>query len=520
MSDVDQLAQDIQDMEEALDEARVLDAREDFISFCEYVMVDDQGKSWKASEHHRAWAARFEGEDLLNLLIASRGSGKTTWVQAYVLFVLGVNPNTCIKYVCGSDDLAKDRLQFLSTNIKSNESYHRVFPHVAPSSVVDEWTKHKIFIERPAAAGLQDASVEASSVTAAGTGGRAHLIIFDDIIDATVALVRPGALATVKAMVESDWMNCLYPGGRAIMIGTFWSFDPQDIYVEYSERPEWNPWIGPACHMDDHGQLTGPYLWPGRWGKEALDERRKAIGEGPFQQQYLLKGTVSRSQYFSPEHIAGCVTTSAELGDTPFEIIKIGMGVDVATSLKKKTGSYSCIYVTGLGRDGRKIPLAIVRVQAKPEIIAEAVIELYLRWLPQTILVENNATQETLISLINVIGENYGIRNLPVKGRFTGERKWHPDAGLPGMNAELAQSKWLIPMGGNHREPNHECTVCIWIEEMTYWGKNRTPKGRKPTTDIIMAWWLSNGAIDGGGSFGVVPIVGMAERKEVSLSGV
>ena len=513
MSDAGYLL-DVESMGKMEEEARVLNARENFPAFCEYCMVDDQARPWKFTDHQYRWSERYMDDSLKLLLdIASRGAAKSTTLQALALFLLGRNPNTCIKYVCGSDDIAIDRLKFVHTNILANKRYQRVFPHVKPLELA-EWNKHKITIERPAASGLQDASFECSSVTAAGTGGRAHILMFDDIIDATSALVRPKVMAHVKQMVENDWMPLLFPGGRAMMIGTFWSFDPPDIYVEYVERPDWNALVQPACGIDAAGNLTGPYLWEERWNKDALEERRRQVGEEAFQQQYLLKGAVVRSQFFSPEHIANAKDSGTNLGHSPFEVQKVVIGVDVATSLKRG-GSYSCIFVVGIGPDGEKIPLSIVRLQKDAEIVADTVIQLYAKWNADVILVENNATQQILVSLIRVIGEKDGFTDLPLQGRFTGQQKWSADAGLPKLNAELAQGKWVIPYAGDHTEPHHSCIICDWLNEMLYWGKLRMPNGQKPTTDIIMAMWLASTAGDTMDQFVDIPTYVETETREV-----
>lgn len=496
-------------------EMRVLNARESFPAFCEYCMVDDQNRPWKFAPHQHEWSERFMNPALeLLLTIGPRGSAKSTTLQALALFLIGKNPNTCIKYVCGSEAIAIDRLKFVHTNILANRRYQEVFPHVKPLELA-EWNKHKITIERPAASGLQDASFECSSVTASGTGGRCHFLMFDDIVDATSALIRPNIMAKVKQMVEHDWMPTLFEDGQAMMIGTFWSFDPPDIYVQYVEDPEWNAWVRPACDMDEAGNLIGPFLWEERWGKESLEKRKAKVGEEAFVQQYLLKGAIARSQFFSPEHIAKAKDRSVNMGDAPFAISKRVIGVDPATSLERR-GSYSCIYVVGIGDEGQKIPLSIVRLKEDAEVVAEAVVQLWVEWNADIILVENNATQQILVSLIRVIGEKYGHTDLPLKGKFTGQVKWSPDAGLPKINAELAQDKWVIPYAGDHDEPHHTCIICDWINEMLYWGKLKMPNGQKPTTDIIMAMWLASTAADTMDQFGEIPTYAEKERSEVT----
>ena len=504
----------------SIEDIRLDAARNSFPHFCEYAMIDDTGTPWKFAKH------QYELDALLNLghkrqlVIWARCAGKTTFMAARVLWELGRNPNLCFKYVCGSDAVGLDRLRFFGNNIQHNERYRKVFPHVTAGDI-GEWTRHKIFIPRPAAAGIQDASIECCSVMSSKTGSRCHRVIFDDILDSGDALFRPANMAKIKEMVETDWLSTLYPGGLAWMIGTFWSFDPPDIHVEYSTRPDWHPMVRPACNIDAHDELCGPYLWPEKWGKEQLEQRRIDGPEG-FAQQYLLQGAIQRSQFFAEDHIDACIDESVALGDTPFDIVRVGMGVDPGgfspdagrARTVKAQRSHCSIFVVGVGANGRKIPLSILRLQDDAEVAARAIVELWERWQPSEIICENNAMQQALVSLIRVIADQSGL-TLPLKGKFTGRQKWNPDAGLPGLNAEMAQGKWVIPLKGDHEGERHECPVCVWLDEMRYWGKPIMPNGKKPTSDIIMSWWLANTAVDTHGVFSGASFPALRTRKGV-----
>jgi len=510
----------LKQMEVADEEARLCEARESFPSFCEYVMIDDAGRSWDFAPHQYEWSALMDDPDILLLMIiAQRGSAKSTTLLARILYELGRNPNTCFKYVCANDNKAIDRLNFLRKNIIANERYHRVFPHVQPEELL-EWTKHKATIQRSAGTGIQDASVECSSVDRGGTGGRCHILVLDDVIDSTTALQRPGTIARTKRMVEADWMSTLFPGGRVWAIGTFWSFDPPDLYVEYRHHPAWTTWIKPACETDAAGNLCEPVMWRAKFPLPVLETRRAQVGHDAFAQQYLLRGAVQPSNYFAQEHIEASKTVTCSLGEMPFEIVRAGIGFDPATALTAKTGSYGCIFVVGLGRCGRKVPLAIVRLKAEPIVLVESLLDQYRFWaldngIPTSILVENNATQKSFQDLIAVLGERRGMDDLPIRGQFTGSNKWEAEGGLPALNAGLAQGKWVIPYAGDHTDAYHECGVCAWLWELEHWGKLRDARGRVPTTDTVMAWWLADAAVSDRTVIGEIPIVVMRETQTI-----
>jgi len=507
------IADDFADMEAALKEADIQDARDDFAAFLEYVMINEEGEEWKCAQHQHEWGDILESEEEMIVLIGPRQSAKSTTIAGWIMYRIGKDPNTTIKYVCGADDLAVDKLRFIKDNIQNNKRYHEVFPHVKPAAG-QEWTKHKIFVERDASHGLQDATIEAVGVTSSGTGGRAHILVFDDIIDARSAIMQPSLIPKIKGLVEEDWMNLLYPQGKAVFIGTFWSFDPPDIYVEYSNRKDYYVWKKPACDIDSAGRLCGPVLWEDRWPLKQLEKKRRQVGDR-FGQQYLLKGGNVRFTVFNMTYVNQCMNDLYELGDVPefgFDGMVKVIGVDPARSMKR-TGSHSVVFVAMIG-EGQRMPVEILRGKWDPEELAEIVIQQYLAHAPKVILVENNSYQVALMSLVRVLGSHQGIEGIPLKGHFTGSQKWSPDAGLPRLNAEMSQAKWIVPMKGDHDRDNvgHRdiCPICAWVDEMHKYGRAVT------SSDIIMAWWLASTAADVHTLIGDLPVGGARRRQMVS----
>lgn len=522
MSRESAVALELRKMEEAVDDLRIERARESLPDFLEYVMRDENGKPWQVSRHQRVWSELVCDPTIPRLeIIAHRQSAKTTFVQGAILYHLGRNPAMCIKYVCGSASKAADRLGLLKRQISANKWYHRVFPHVRPSELEDTWTTTKIIVERPADIGVQDASIEALTVMSGETGGRCHWLILDDVVDSRNAISTPGLMPQIYSKITQDWLQQLFTtNSKALAIGTYWSFDPPDPYVVMRDSGAWEVYEGPACSMDADGELCGPWHWPERWTKEALEQKRSE-DEDAFRQQYLLEGAAHPNEFFSREAIAKCRDIDFRLGEIPtgVEIIKVGIGLDPATG-KQKNSSYGAIGVVGKTRDGSKIPLAIMRMKADPEVLCDAVVRQWIAWnrilgCPITIRVEHNGVQLAFETIVRLISERHGLPEPPTMGAHTtGRSKWTADTSLPVMNAEFTSGLWSIPFGGDHDGRRHDCPVCQWIRELQFWGRPKDDRGNTPTTDLVMAVWLASAATDKR-EIGDLPVIFGRERRSV-----
>jgi len=518
------VALELRRMNEALEDLTIEKARESLPDFLEYVMHDENNRAWRVAQHQRIWSdlIRDDSIDLLEI-IAHRQSAKTTFVQGAILWSLGRNPAMCIKYVCGSQSKAADRLGLLKRQIIGNERYHKVFPHIRPSALEDTWTTSKIIIERPADIGIQDASVEALTVLSGETGGRCHWLILDDVVDSRDAISTPGVLPQIQQKIDTDWLNQLFTeNSKALAIGTFWSFDPPDPYVNLKNSKAWHTYEGPACYIDATGELIGPYHWPERWSREILQHKRESIGEDAFNQQYLLMGAVQPNEFFNRASIERCKDTSFRLGEIPegVEIAKIGIGLDPATG-RSKESSHAAIATVAKTTDGCKIPLSLIRVKADPEVVAEAAVRQWIVWnnavgCPITIFVEHNGVQLAFQTLIRLVAERHGLAEPPAMGAHTtGRTKWVDESSLPVMNAEFTSALWLFPFAGDHDGRRHDCPVCQLIRELLYWRRPKDDKGNTPTTDLVMATWLASVAVDKR-DIGSVPVIYGRERRSLS----
>jgi phage terminase large subunit-like protein len=253
--------------------ARVERAREQFPAFVEYAFWDERtGSPLRQQWFHDEWSAAMDTSDRL-IIVAPRDHGKTTQVVARVLWELGRDPNLRIKIVCASDGKAMERL-FEVTQHLSNPRVQEVFPHLVPAEE-GEWSKHKIVVSRTAR--HRDASVEALGITSTATGGRADLLVADDVVDRRNALTMPALREQIKHAWKSDWTNLLEPTGRIWYVCTLWH------KADLSHELLTNPAFDKVFHAvpDDFGAL-----WPKKWSEEALRARHAEIGSVEFNRAF------------------------------------------------------------------------------------------------------------------------------------------------------------------------------------------------------------------------------------------
>ena len=519
--------------------AKLDKVRNSLPDFIEYTQVDEMGQPLKLGQHHREWLEHIwdvvrgivepeknhpppEKTDIL--LFGPREHGKTTIMVACLQFFFGKNPRLRIKYVSKNDDVAIDVVGQVKKNITNNTRLHEVFPNLKKDPD-GTWSGSALDFLKvdddgkwyEADLGIKDANLQAYGVTSPATGGRADLIIFDDIIGGREAILEPGRLEKITKVFYMDWMNV--GGKRHIVIGTPWT--PQDILANLSQSDDWLKWRKPAINKN------GEALWPEERPIEWLMKRKRKVGPLVFALQFMLEGIKPKDEWWTETIIDNCKDKKTRFGQVPadFEIDGILIGVDPAGA--SKTGSFNCVFAILYDKQKRKCPYRIFRKRCQPQAVAEAVVDMIveidatLTRAVDIITVENNATQEAFVDLINLVCELRGIKlKINIVSAFTSSKKWGLEFGLPRMAAEFEARKWIIPYAGEKhykdhgngdewKDPLHECDVCSWIDEMLMFGE------AEHTTDMIMSAWLASSAIDKP-SIGNLPVGGSTRRASVT----
>lgn len=455
-------------------------ARKNPVIFNDFCFQDKQGKFWRSAAFHRQWQRMhpepYSGKYVA--IFAPRGHAKTSQtIIGRTLFDLGRYPNLFIKIVCNTDEKAKKRVQELQKNIEDNKRIHLVFPGLLPDKD-SGWEKHKFFIKRSQIS--REPTLESYGILSGATGDRADQLKFDDVVDMKNAVLQPKSRGMVKDFFHSVWLNLLSPEGIALYIATPWHLD--DLSNEIMKDPEWHIWKEPA--IDEAGEA----LWPELWSLEALQERQRKIGDTAFQQQFMLQALSTEDATFSEDAITRCLRPLKYEEWHRDEPIPLDwprfMSIDPGASMGMRN-SPSVIMTIAVSPDGVRYPLSVFRSKIKFPQLVEVVVQQYDSFLPGLVLGENNSFQE---AMIQQIGDTR--KDIPLKGHYTGSKKWDMYEGLPGLSAVMNNGGWVIPKPCScNKTPCYchnascQCISCEWERELRY-----HPKWA--TADIVMAMWL------------------------------
>src|SRR5262245_10987679 len=290
-------------------------ARESPNDFAQRCFLDPLGRPLIQGHVHR------DLQDFLSahrraLVELPRDHGKSVQACIRILWELGRDPSLRVKVVCASDERAAERCRFLRDALKDNAAVRFIFPHLrlAQPRGVGAFT-----VWRPAEA--IGPSVAAFGVGSASTGSRADLLVCDDIVD--VRSLRSAAeRRRVKAYFHENLLNQLEPDGRLWCLFTPWHVD--DLNGALKANPAY------ALFRRAVGDDLEP-VWPEKWSRERLEERRREIGAAAFARAYRLRHVPEDEVVIRPEWVR--FWTPADLPSPPKRARSciLGRGVEIAT---------------------------------------------------------------------------------------------------------------------------------------------------------------------------------------------
>lgn len=501
------MASILAEIDDALEWHNIQRAREDKVFFGHYCFKDERGDAWIMGDLHREWQDFMPDRGPWQGVIAgAREFQKTSQMGLNrVIWEMGNDPAIRAKYVTCNDKKAKDKLRWVKENIEGNPRLHAVFPDLKPDRKAG-WGATQIMVKRPPGR-ASDASLEVAGILSGASGGRADLLVFDDIVDFKTVIMQPRMHEAIAEYFREVWMNVAARWARVLLIGI--PTTSSDILSQFLADPAWKHFTKAA--IDDDGNATYPQYWP----LDRLMERRGAIGERAFLRQFMLQAINPDERYFSDEIIRMCMEDWDIGAHAHADWPRYG-GVDMAQSARRKA-SYSVIFTIAVNpATGRRHPVEIVRAKMQPLELKNEVISAARRhhWVKGK--VENNGMQEILVQWI---GEE--AKDVPIEGFYTGNNKFDPEVGLPRLITQMAQCGWVIPISAEHRKivaPTYQqldeeadtahCPVCAWKLEM-----EKFPTAR--TTDTLMAMWLADAAAASGAPPSQLLSAVSAERRQM-----
>ena len=448
-------------------------AQEDFLRFA--VLVDDFpvapihiDRDEYIKTHERA------------VIIGPQGHGKTTLESILrPVWLLGKNQDERIKIVTVSDSKAKDILSAISSLIEHPpDELMKIFPALKPHPK-GPWSAQKLTVQRSGR--MRDVSVEAIGILSSPTGGRATILIFDDIIDLNSTIKAPGLMKLIKRAFFSLYMPLLEPNGRIIVVATPWTDD--DLIAELAEK-----WGSLKQAVPENLES----LWPQVWSTKILEGRFEDMGLQEFNRAYraipLIRRKDKNLMYDMPD-ISPCALSPEIFFEKAKKCtVKIG-GVDLSST--KKTRSYSAIVILGIDEESEPehyYLLDVRRDNFDQIALVEELADTWTKWQPDMYFVESNACQSLVVEWLQIAADT-GAINIPdiaelvFEPIFTTADKYDPNIGLPALGRMFSQKRFWYPKYPDHPK-SCDCPWCIWIMEMG------DPK-HAITSDLRMASWMS-----------------------------
>ena len=250
-----------------------------------WLWAREQGQSMPLLHDTMArWLSdRWETGDRQLLLMAFRGSGKSTLVGLFAAWLLCRNPNLRLLVLAADLALARKMVR----NVKRLLERHPISRTMKlKPRRADQWSAEQFTVARSAE--LRDPSMLARGIEANLTGSRADIVVCDDVEVPNTSDSAPKRADLRARLAEIDYI--LVPGGLQLYVGT-----PHSYYTLYADQARRE--LGESApFLDGFQRLVLPVLtpcgksrWPDRFPEDAIGRIRRHTGANKFQSQMMLE---------------------------------------------------------------------------------------------------------------------------------------------------------------------------------------------------------------------------------------
>jgi hypothetical protein len=368
---------------------RIMAAREDPVEFISFVLRSPKGETLVSQDFHRKWLELFATGRRVQIE-AAKSHGKTTSLLGLILWLIGRNPDIRIKLFAQSEEKARERISVVANTIISSKLYQLVFPHIKKSSnPQDPWHKTGITIER----NIKDpnATLEGSGITGSVEGGRADLVVLDDVCDHRSSMMYPLHRAAIVKKCYAEVLPMLESDGRAISIAT--PHHDADLVASLRRNPEWDAHIYAVGGTKENGE-DDPFqpLWPDRWSRESLEKLMSEVGVTEYNRAYRCQAQATKIEIIKPEHIV--YYDRNMLGD-PWNLICL-QGYDLAITDKKGASFFACVTLLYNAVDDLVFVADAWQDRLDFAAQAQSIVQQAATWNPDRIILEETGYQRAL----------------------------------------------------------------------------------------------------------------------------
>ena len=440
------------------------------------------------SHHHKGWSSLTAKNKKL-CIEAPRDHGKSFMFSfAYPIWRAYFNwipstlhgadfksmPKISVGYIfSNTQDQAIKLLQIVKEELESNPKLR----HLVPLKK-DVWSKTEIRL-------ANGAYIRARGWGQSVRGAHPVWIICDDTLnDETIysEMTRNKQIDYFYSAVTP----MLVPGGQLIVVGT--PFHQEDLYQKLLENRAYLFHRSPALNE------VGEPLWPTRYTKEMLLQRKEEVGSTRFAREYLCLPISDESSLFPERILRPCFDPQYEmpksLSDDDRKALRVYTGVDLALS-STVGADFTVITTIGVDEFGNRFLIDIKRSKGHTMMEQLRQIEdVYRTYRPIKVLIEDNAFQRVFRDEL--------IRNtdIPVEGFTTGVNKQALDKGVPSLQILFENRKFIIP---RKTERDRDITDKLVNELKCFTWVDGKLQGLGAHDDMVMSLWIANEAANSHG---------------------
>lgn len=365
----------------------------------------------------RDWGPHKEMNDFLDddsrktaVLWAPRFSFKSSWVQGFLMRKILAHPNIAILLYMHDLEEAKERCGKIRDQLLTNPIIKELFPNIKGPT----WKKDSFTTALRTDKTIQQPTLTVASPQKAKTGGRFHIILFDDIVSETNYLTESGRKKSIHCVQTS--LALAAKGTRFMLIGTpYHQGDANHWVINAGWDRLTHLDVGCDLVVKDDGLLD--LRGEARWPNLSIDFLRSHLTKGMpfawFMSQFKLQVVTGVTQPYKREHF--------QVGRWSNDLDLTGyLLTDVAPSGSEK-GDFNVLIYIGINSEGKVFVLDVAIGYWLMYEFCERYLDMIQKWNTKVThraeLWEDSLNLHSYIQHLQVRGKARGVRPNPVTQR-------------------------------------------------------------------------------------------------------
>ena len=412
----------------------------------------DHGKSYFYSFAYVIWRAYYK------------------WIPPTLISGFKSIPKISLGYIfSNTQDQAIKFLQIIKDEIETNPKLRHLVPEKK-----ETWSKTEIRLSN-------GVIIRARGWGQSVRGAHPVYIVCDDVLnDETIysELTRRKQIDYFFSAVTP----MLVPGGQLAVVGT--PFHKEDLYQKLAENAQYIFKRYPALDARDRP------LWPTRYTKELLYEKKDEVGSTRFAREYLCLPISDESSLFPERILQDCFDHEYEMPTTLTEEdrkhLAVFTGVDLALS-STVGADYTVITTLGIDKFKRRWLLDLRRKKGLSMTDQLREIEdVHKTYKPLKIKIEDNGFQRVFRD------ELVKNTDLPVEGFTTNaQNKNSLEKGIPSLQILFENKKFVIP---RKTDRDKRITNVLVNELKCFTWQEGKLQGLGAHDDTVMSLWIASEA--------------------------